>query len=287
MGNSEMTMHTSLNEPAFKNTALRASARYCSASHPGPVMEWCGKAGVEPAVFFTAAFGIALRAFTGAESADFDVLCGGADPTLAGTLLPMTFEPAPEQSLREIAEETGRLLSEAEEKGASGSEEADGTRENGASVLFACPGDTRNDKCMETGGDAVPETAETKLPQAKASLSVSVWIDGDKISCQAEWDPSQYSRYSIDAFVKMYDRVISEFAQKEKAGEISLVGEDEEEAIRRLHDTDWPVAERPAYRLLQDSAEKYPERKALIAVDRTLTYRELNEEANAVGHALS
>ena len=27
-------------------------------------------------------------------------------------------------------------------------------------------------------------------------------------------------------------------------------------------------------------------KKALIAIDRTLTYRELNEEANAVGHVL-
>ena len=64
------------------------------------------------------------------------------------------------------------------------------------------------------------------------------------------------------------------------------MGAEEEEAVRKLHDTDFPVAARPAYRLLEDSARKYPDKTALIAADRTLCYRELNEEANAVGHAL-
>ena len=51
---------------------------------------------------------------------------------------------------------------------------------------------------------------------------------------------------------------------------------DNEEMIRTLYDTDYPVPERPAYRLLQDTAEKMPEKTALIAVDRTMNYRELN-----------
>ncbi|MBQ8955651.1 MAG: AMP-binding protein, partial [Lachnospiraceae bacterium] len=47
------------------------------------------------------------------------------------------------------------------------------------------------------------------------------------------------------------------------------------------------VPERPAYRILQDSAHKYPDRTAVVAADRSLTYKELNEEANAVGHTLA
>ena len=54
--------------------------------------------------------------------------------------------------------------------------------------------------------------------------------------------------------------------------------------LLRVHDTDVHVPERPAYRLLQDSAGRYPDRTALIAADRTLSYKELNEEANAVVH---
>ena len=54
----------------------------------------------------------------------------------------------------------------------------------------------------------------------------------------------------------------------------------------KLHDTKVDVPVRPAYRLLQDSAKRYPDRTALVATDRKLTYSELNEEANKVGRTL-
>ena len=53
-----------------------------------------------------------------------------------------------------------------------------------------------------------------------------------------------------------------------------------------IHDTSWPVPYRPAYRLIEDSAHEHPDRAAVIACDRTLTYAELNAEANAVARAL-
>lgn len=64
------------------------------------------------------------------------------------------------------------------------------------------------------------------------------------------------------------------------------ITETEFRQLLRVHDTDVNVPERPAYRLLQDSAGRYPDRTALIATERTLSYKELNEEANAVGHVL-
>ena len=56
--------------------------------------------------------------------------------------------------------------------------------------------------------------------------------------------------------------------------------------LLQIHDTDVVVKRRPAYRLLEDCASKFAEKVAVIAHDRRLTYRELNEEANAVGRKL-
>ncbi|MBO7663673.1 MAG: amino acid adenylation domain-containing protein, partial [Clostridia bacterium] len=101
-----------------------------------------------------------------------------------------------------------------------------------------------------------------------------------------EYDPSAYSAYTALGLARLTDRIAGEFIRKATVGEIELVNEEDRQAILTLHDTTAEVAYRPAYRLLQDSAEKYPDRIALIAVDRTLSYRELNEEANAVGSVL-
>ena len=47
------------------------------------------------------------------------------------------------------------------------------------------------------------------------------------------------------------------------------ISETEFEQLLKVHDTDVYVQERPAYRLLEDSALRYPDRTALIAADRT------------------
>ncbi|MBO7364490.1 MAG: non-ribosomal peptide synthetase, partial [Lachnospiraceae bacterium] len=95
-----------------------------------------------------------------------------------------------------------------------------------------------------------------------------------------------YSAYTVNGLIRLTDRIAGEFLRKEKVAEIELTAEEDRQAILNLHDTASEVAERPAYRLLQDSAEKAPEKTALIAVDRTLSYRELNGEANALGRLL-
>ncbi len=64
------------------------------------------------------------------------------------------------------------------------------------------------------------------------------------------------------------------------------MNEREFKRLLSIHDTEWPVPERPAYRLVEDAAHVYPERVAVVASDRTLTYSELNAEANACARAL-
>ena len=84
----------------------------------------------------------------------------------------------------------------------------------------------------------------------------------------------------------LLDHVVGEMLCKEKLSDITLVTEKDKDTIASLYDSSYPVVERPAYRLLQDTAEKYPERVAMVATDRSLTYKELNGEANALGHYL-
>ena len=64
------------------------------------------------------------------------------------------------------------------------------------------------------------------------------------------------------------------------------MNEREFKQLLSIHDTDWPVTYRPAYRLVQDTAHAHPDRKAVVACDRTLTYGELNAESNAAARAL-
>lgn len=89
-----------------------------------------------------------------------------------------------------------------------------------------------------------------------------------------------------ETFEATFSQVVQEFLSKEKISEVNILSAAELERLQGLHDTSWEVSERPAYRLLQDSAEKFPERIAAIANEKSLTYSELNAAANRLGHVL-
>lgn len=64
----------------------------------------------------------------------------------------------------------------------------------------------------------------------------------------------------------------------------------EEEKQKLLYDFNATAFDYPkdkcVHQLFEDQAEKTPKKTAVIASDRTLTYRELNEEANKIAHSL-
>ena len=92
--------------------------------------------------------------------------------------------------------------------------------------------------------------------------------DGIEIRCES----SSYDEYTIKGFLRTFDNMAEDIAKKERLSDVCGTKEDDEKAIKGLYDSYYPVKERPAYRLLEDSCAKYPERKALVACDRTLTF---------------
>ena len=254
------------------------------------VRDFCGKNGLTLNAFFTFAFGVALKAYTGSEEAVFSMIYNGRnDPRLTDTVC-MLVKTLP---VRLALEKDGNVLAGVEAcrrylVAAMANDVFDFSKIHDVygitgDALFAYQGEFQY--CAIYGGKPAALSVPV-LSQAMSAIGVELYTDGDTLLYDGEIDPAKYSEYTLDGLMGTLDHVIGELLEKETLGEITLLSEDEEQKVRALHDTDFPVAERPAYRLLQDSAERLPEKTALIAVDRTLTYRELNEEANAVGHAL-
>jgi len=254
------------------------------------VSAWCDKANAPLSAFFTAAFGLALQAYTGSESAVFTTVYDGRkDPRTSRSVsmfiktLPVILDFAPGQRVQDAVEATGSWLANAAAHDIFSFAEIHDAWGIGSDVLFAYQGEADGQPVI---GNGPAEKIEIPVSHAVAPFSVFAGLAGDQIEYRAEWNPGLYNRYTMDGFINTMNSIVIGLTEKETIGEIALVSEADRQAILALHDTSFAVEARPAYRLLQDSAEKYPERTALIAIDRTLTYRELNGEANAVGHIL-
>ena len=255
------------------------------------VRAYCEKHGLTLNAFFTTAFGLALKAYTGSESAVFATIYNGrSDSRLARSVsmfvktLPVVLEISREQGVEEAIKATQNWLLSAMTHDIFSFAEIHEAWGIGSDVLFAYQGEV--DHGERLGGYPATEV-EMSLSQAKALFGMDVWVDGDAVIYETEYDPAHYGPYTVEGFVRMLDHICGELLVRENVKDVRLIDEMAGQAILALHDTDWPVETRPAYRLLQDSAERCPDRTALVAVDRSMTYEELNSEANAIGHALA
>ncbi|MBR6171748.1 MAG: AMP-binding protein, partial [Eubacterium sp.] len=256
------------------------------------VRTFCAQNGLSLNAFFTAAFGLALQTYTASEQAVFSTIYNGrSDSRTARSIsmfvktLPVLYVADLQSTVIETVLNCQNYLISAMANDICSFARIKKNYGIGADISFAFQGEMEDTEETELCGYPVTVT-DMALSQAKALLSVDIVLDRDTVRFIGEYLPSAYSEYTVKGLIRLVDQIIGEFICKDKVSEIGFLSEEDKEAIIHLHDTAAAVAERPAYRLLQDSTGKHPEKKALVAIDRTLTYRELNEEANAVGHVL-
>ena len=280
-----------LPEPGLSSDAHFAGGQIRGETDANAVRAFCEKHALTLNAFFTTAFGLALGSYTSSESAVFSTIYNGrSDSRLERSVsmfvktLPVVLSAAPEQRIAEAVEAVQSWLLNAMTHDIFSFAEIHETLGISSDVMFAYQGEVSGEAVI---GGHTARMMETKVSRARSLFDVDLSLDGGTVIYTTEYDPTRYSSYTADGFVRMLDTVCGEMLVREKVRDIHLIREEEEQAVLALYDTDWPVKERPAYRLLQDTAARVPDKTALIAIDRSLTYEELNGEANALGHALA
>ncbi|MBQ4468884.1 MAG: amino acid adenylation domain-containing protein, partial [Synergistaceae bacterium] len=124
------------------------------------------------------------------------------------------------------------------------------------------------------------------LNTAKSALSVDINIEDGKIVFVGEHRTEVFGIDFMRSFLECMTQVAAEFMTRKTLGEICPVSQAGEEALKHFHDTGWPVVQRPAYRLLQDSAHRWPNRVAVVSDSVSLTYEQLNARANRLARVL-
>ena len=255
------------------------------------VRAFCEKNNLTANAFFTAAFGMTMQSYTASEDgAIFSTIYNGRNDsklensvTMLVKTFPVYFNPKNDSSIVSVIHDAQTYLLNAMSHDIYSFAEIKNEYDINGDVLFAYQGDGED---VTTLGGYEATFTDFDLSYAKAPIGFDVSLDGDKVMYEVEYDPSMYSEFTMQGIANLLDVVSLEFMSKDKISDISLVSDTDIEAIKNVHDTIVNVPAKPAYRLMQDSAEKFPEKTAVAACDRKLTYKEFNEEANKVGHSL-
>ena len=105
-----------------------------------------------------------------------------------------------------------------------------------------------------------------------------------------DYQPEKFSEHEVDMLHRhiinlLFDAIGDD---SKKIYELNILCTDEQQKL--LYDfndtaTDYP-RDKCVHQLFEEQAEKTPDKVAVVACDKTLTYRELNEESNRIAHSL-
>ncbi len=152
-----------------------------------------------------------------------------------------------------------------------------------ADVIFAYQGDSFTGFTL-AGQKAIE--IPRPLENAKEPLSVDVWKKDGGYAVSFEYRKDMYTEAQMRWMADTYGTLLRGLMERETLGEIPLLSDKAEAFLRAVNDTDVPVPFRPAHCLMEETASKYPDRLAVITPTNRVTYRELNESANRIAHAL-
>ena len=259
---------------------LRAQAveAYCNAHH------------VTPNALFTAAFAYALARWKNESGALFTAIYNGRTDPRTFPVVGMLVKTLPVYAQMDDACGAAAYVGAMKDHLAGLMVNdlfsfAEASRAYGirSDIIFAYQGDEFSG--VSIAGHAAEQIA-LPLHTAKAPLSVDVFREGDAYRFNWEYRADLYSEGLIAQLADATATAALNLLTADRLGDVGIASPEALALLERFNDTDWPVTQKPAYRLLEEQAERTPGRTAVIACGEKLTYAQLNAQANCVANGL-
>ena len=252
--------------------------------------KFCTEQKITLNTLFTAAFGFVAGRHVYKDEAVFTTIYNGRnDSRLVSTVsmlvktLPVYCSLEGEKEVGAYLRETGEQLINSMNADIYSFAEISRAYNIKADLMFAFQGD--NFRFGEIAGEkAVME--ELSLDTPKAPLSMDVVVNGDEVSYQVEYRSDLYEELTVAGFVDSLIMAVQQFQEKKQLKEVSMVSSEARRKLVSYNETDYEVEQTTANILFERQAALYPDRAAVIACGVSLTFRELNENANKIANHL-
>ncbi len=256
----------------------------------GAVSEFCLKHKFTPNAFFNAVFSFVLSRFSGKESLTYATIYNGRNDSRLRRTVSMCVKTVPmlaninwEYTVKDFITEIQSELLDNMANDIYSFGELAGKYGVNSDIIFVYQGDDFefNSLCGEKA-ELINIPSET----AKAPVSVNVFLKGNKFRYTVEIDTSVYSKGFSFALADAIDEAAKSFTEASRLNEVTMLSKSAEEKYRVLNSNYLCPEVTAAHKLFEKSAEKYPEKTAVIAAGESLTYKELDRLSNIVANSL-
>jgi len=152
-------------------------------------------------------------------------------------------------------------------------------------VMFAYQSKQMTDVVFE---DKKAELLPVPITTSKYDFTFNVMPRDNDVVIMTEYCTDLYKERTMQRFIDGYKLILEQLLNVESIKDISAITEAENQKL--LFDfndtaTDYP-RDMCVHQLFEKQAAKTPDKVAVIACDKILTYAELNEQANRIAHSL-
>ncbi|MDQ3174281.1 MAG: amino acid adenylation domain-containing protein, partial [Acidobacteriota bacterium] len=139
-------------------------------------------------------------------------------------------------------------------------------------------------------GDVKARVIDTNLGYGKYDLNLSIQGGGDGLSGTVVYNADIYDGETIERMMRHFEVILEAVTShpEQRLGDVPLLNKDEEyQQLVTWNSTHASYPEgKTIHQLFEEQAEKTPNNTAVVYGDTHLTYRELDERANQLGHYL-
>ena len=249
---------------------------------------------------FECAFGIALQKYSGSEDVIYDKVISGRSIPLKNiektvglfvNTVPVRIKAETNSTVDDLLKETQKQTIEANTNGIlplAQIYKASEIEAKAIDSLFVFENYYTGDGSEIENGPLAPETVSFE-EQTEFNLTVTIMKDKEGYTIRTSYAEEMYTEDEITRFVNGYISVLeSSLNATTHIKDITVLSTEEREKIlRNFNDTavEYP-RDKCIHELFEEQVERTPDKIALVASDKKVTYRELNEEANRIANNL-
>ena len=235
---------------------------------------------------WNAAFGLALTAFLYRDDCVYTTVYNGRnDPRLGDSIgmfvhtLPVVCNAGKNESGLAFARRMGQQLADSMSNDIYSFAEISKAFDVKANIIFIYQGGIGSEP--EIGGKKA-ESILLHLNALKAPLTINVLQKDGGFEIFSEYDAQHYEEWSIRALIDLTVRIFDQLTEDRPIGSLSLISPEEKRALDAVNQTEKAVESTDIVALFRKTAKQYPERRAVVCLEKTLSYRELDERTDRI-----
>ena len=254
------------------------------------VRTFCEKKKISLNAFFNSVFGFVLSRYSYKEEAVYTTIYNGRNDSRLEQSVAMLVKTFPvycntngEQKIDDYLAETGKQLLESMTNDLYPFSEIARAYNLKADIMFVYQGDefAFDELCGEKGS-SIP----LELNTAKAPININVMLRQERVVFFFEYRSDLYEEETMNGMADCLVKTVEEFMEKSYLKEVSMLSKKAEASLHALNATEVQVDSITCNRLFEEQAALHPDKTAVIANKESITYRELNENANRIAHCL-